>query len=177
MDKAIVTILEAISFAARRHRDQVRKDRKTPYAAHPMRVLFILRDLFGIDDREVLAAAALHDTIEDTATDRDDITERFGKTVAGYVADLTKDKRLPEEERERRYREQLNEASVPVKLCKLADTLDNLIDAAGLSAGARRKAAGKAAQLLASFEPDLQKDYPHVLELVRSRLGELETSP
>src|SRR5262245_58512747 len=90
------TLLEAVSFAARAHRHQVRKDGQTPYAAHPFRVCLIVRHVFGIDDPEYLTAALLHDTIEDTTTDFDDIQERFGPRVAGSVAALTKDMRLPE---------------------------------------------------------------------------------
>src|SRR5205823_13691949 len=60
--------------------------------------------LFGIRDPKVLAAAVLHDTIEDTTTDYDDLAERFGKDVADWVASLTKDMRRPEDEREEEYR-------------------------------------------------------------------------
>src|SRR5436190_896130 len=90
-------LLEAISFAARKHQGQLRKDDRTPYFAHPVRVMMIVRDRWGITDPEVLAAAVLHDTIEDTTTDYDDVVKRFGPRVAQLVALLTKDKRLPEE--------------------------------------------------------------------------------
>src|SRR3954447_2724159 len=96
-------LLEAVSFAARAHRGQVRKDGQTPYAAHPFRVCLIVRHVFGIDDPEVLTAALLHDTIEDTTTDFDDLEERFGAPVAGWVAGLSKDTRLPDDEREAAY--------------------------------------------------------------------------
>ena len=84
-------LLEAASFAARAHRGQIRKDGQTPYAAHVVRVCLIVRHLFGIDDPSALTAALLHDTIEDTTTDRDDLIEKFGATVADWVALLTKD--------------------------------------------------------------------------------------
>src|SRR5690349_24720355 len=96
-------VLEAVSFAARAHRGHTRKDGQTPYAAHPFRVCLIVRHVFGINDPEVLTAALLHDTIEDTATDYDDLAERFGPRVAGWVAALSKDTRVPDEEREREY--------------------------------------------------------------------------
>src|SRR5256885_16211304 len=88
-------LLEAISFAARKPQGQLRKAGRTPYFAHPVRVMMIVRDRWGVTDPEVLAAAVLHDTIEDTTTDYDDVVKRFGPRVAQFVALLTKDKRLP----------------------------------------------------------------------------------
>ena len=57
-------ILEAVSFAARKHVGHLRKDNATPYIAHPVRVMTILATVFQVEDPEVLAAAVLHDTIE-----------------------------------------------------------------------------------------------------------------
>src|SRR5581483_11387251 len=94
------SLLEAASFAARAHKSQLRKDKETPYVAHVFRVCLIVRHVFGIDDPTALAAALLHDTIEDTTSDRDDLIEKFGNTAAEWAALLTKDKRLPDEERE-----------------------------------------------------------------------------
>ena len=92
-------VLDAIAFAARAHHGQLRKDGKTPYASHPFRVCLIVRDIFAIDDPYVLAAAVLHDTIEDTTTDFDDLEKHFGREVAEWVAALSKDKRRHERER------------------------------------------------------------------------------
>src|SRR5713226_1016830 len=93
-------LLEAVSFAARAHRHQLRKDGQTPYVAHVFRVCLIVRHVFGIDDPHALMAAALHDTIEDTNTDFDDLEETFGREVAEWAATLCKDTRRPETERE-----------------------------------------------------------------------------
>ena len=75
----------AASFAARAHAGQVRKDGVTPYFAHPVRVAMIVREVFGCDDEVALAAAFLHDTIEDTRTDYDDLLGAFGPRVADCV--------------------------------------------------------------------------------------------
>lgn len=145
----------AISYACRKHRTQLRKDGETPYVAHPMRVLLIVLREFGETDEDTLAAAVLHDTIEDTTADYDEVAEAFGEAVARYVALLTKDKRLPEREREDRFFEQLRTAPLPVKLCKIADTLDNLRDAA--KATSREKTVAKARRLIEIYgaEPAL----------------------
>ena len=119
---------DAASFALRAHAGQLRKDGKTPYAAHVVRVAMTVRDIFLCDDSVCLCAAYLHDTIEDTPADYDDILEGFGKETADIVAALTKDMRLIEPERERAYDEQLARAGWRASLVKLADVYDNLLD-------------------------------------------------
>jgi (p)ppGpp synthase/HD superfamily hydrolase len=104
------TLLEAAAFAARAHRGQLRKDGETPYVSHVFRVCLILDNVFDIRDRQVLMTALLHDTVEDTTTDFDDLEEKFGAEVAEWVACLSKDKRLPESEREKAYMKQLAKA-------------------------------------------------------------------
>lgn len=144
--------MKAASFAAQRHRHQMRKDGETPYIAHPFRVTMIVRDLFNIDDEEVLAAALLHDTIEDTCTDYDDLAANFGERVAGIVSVLTKDMSKPETLREKEYDLQLAAGPWEARLIKLADVLDNSVDAGSI--GISRKAADKVARALALAEGD-----------------------
>ena len=133
---SLKTLLDATAFAARAHAGQLRKDGKTPYFSHAFRVCLVIRDVFGVADHQVLTAAVLHDTVEDTTTDFEDL-EQFGSEVAGWVALLSKDKRLPEAERERAYVESLSRAPWQVRLCKLADMFDNLMDLASLDAKKR----------------------------------------
>jgi guanosine-3',5'-bis(diphosphate) 3'-pyrophosphohydrolase len=121
-------LLDAVAFAARAHRHQLRKDAETPYASHVFRVCLVLRHVFGVADPEVLTAAVLHDTVEDTNTDFDDLSERFGPRVAGWVAALSKDKRAEYEEREAAYCRALAAADWQVQVCKCADLFDNLLD-------------------------------------------------
>src|SRR5712672_2578769 len=107
---SLSALLQAIAFAARAHRHQLRKDNQTPYVSHVVRVAFVLRHVFGIADERILTAAVLHDTIEDTTTDFDDIEKQFGSEIAGWVALLSKDKRLPDPQREAVYQESLASA-------------------------------------------------------------------
>src|SRR5262249_31371428 len=111
-------LLEAVAFAARAHHHHLRKDGRTPYASHVFRVCLVVRHVFGIDDPKTLTAAVLHDTVEDTTTDHDDIAEQFGREVADWVGLLSKDKRLPEDAREQAYCDQLARAPWQVKVCK-----------------------------------------------------------
>ena len=121
-------VQDAAAFAARAHRHQLRKDGVTPYYSHVVRVAMTVMSVFGCTDRTAIAAALLHDTIEDTTTDFDDIKDRFGEDVARDVAALTKNMALPEHEREASYDAQLMTASWRAKLVKLADSFDNLHD-------------------------------------------------
>lgn len=120
---------EAAAFAARAHREHLRRDEGTPYFSHPARVAMIVAVRFGCDDETVLAAAFLHDVIEDTTTDYDDLLKYFGKDVAEIVACLSKDTRLIEPDREQRYDEQLQAGRWEARLIKLADVYDNFADA------------------------------------------------
>jgi len=119
----------AISFASRHHRHHLRKDKRTPYSAHVFRVMMTVRDLFGCDDPETLCAAVLHDTIEDTPVDFDDIEGAFGTGVAEIVAALTKNMLMREDRREADYDQRLAGADWRARLIKLADVYDNLCDA------------------------------------------------
>jgi guanosine-3',5'-bis(diphosphate) 3'-pyrophosphohydrolase len=150
---AIHPVLRAASFAARKHRSQTRADGITPYFSHVTRVTVVLRDLYGIDDPAALAAAFLHDTLEDTDTDYDELAEHFGRLVADYVVALTKNAMLPKGEREREYFARLGSAPEIVKIIKLADCYDNVTDRLG---GPKMpKTMETARKLLSQFEPTI----------------------
>lgn len=147
---------KAASLAARFHTGQLRKDGRTPYVVHPFRVAMIVRDIFNVSDPVILAAALLHDVIEDTAADYDDVLEECGREVAEIVAAMTKDMRLPESEREPAYDRQLQNASWKARLVKLADVYDNICDSkVGIQ---RRKTSSKAPRAIEISEndPELQ---------------------
>ena len=118
----------AVDLASRRHAGQYRRNEVTPYAAHPVRVAMVVATVFGEQDERILAAAVLHDLIEDTTVDYDELVDHFDHELADWVAALSKDKRLPEDRREAEYDRQLAAAPWPVRLIKLADVYDNLCD-------------------------------------------------
>jgi guanosine-3',5'-bis(diphosphate) 3'-pyrophosphohydrolase len=167
------SLLEAASFAARAHRHQLRKDGQTPYAAHPFRVCLVVRHVFGIDDPRVLTAALLHDTIEDTPTDFDDLADRFGADVAGWVAALTKDMRLEEAPREEAYRRVLAGSPWPVVLCMLGDIYDNLTDSRHLPPDRRQRSVRRSEEYLAVLQPNLPPEARSAFELVERQLAQV----
>lgn len=125
---AISRVLGAAVFAAEKHRSCRRKDaEETPFINHPLRVAQILTES-GIDDVDVIMAALLHDTIEDTKTTFQELEERFGGAVAGLVAEVTDDKALKKRERKDRQVESAPHKSDGAKLIKLADKASNLED-------------------------------------------------
>jgi guanosine-3',5'-bis(diphosphate) 3'-pyrophosphohydrolase len=169
-------LLDAVAFAARAHRHLLRKDGQTPYASHPFRVSLVLRHVFGIDDAQVLTAAVLHDTIEDTTTDFDDLAERFGPDVARWVAALTKDKRLPEDEREVAYAAALAAGGWQVHVCKLADVFDNLLDSGHFLPEKRRRTFNRSRQYLDALAPHLSAEARPAFAIVQHLLSELSAS-
>ncbi|HLW64885.1 MAG TPA: HD domain-containing protein [Gemmataceae bacterium] len=169
-------LLEAIAFAARAHKPQIRKDNETPYVSHPFRVCLITRQLFGIDDPKVLMAAVLHDTVEDTDTDADDLIEKFGPEVANWVAQLSKDKRLPEAEREAAYMGRLREAPWQVKICKLADMYDNLNDIGYLKPEKRKTTFKRLRGYLDCLKTNLPEQARRPFEMVTELLARQEAA-
>lgn len=168
----------AIAFSARAHDGQLRKDNKTPYISHPFRVSLVVRNVFEESDERILAAAVLHDTIEDTRTDRDDLIEEFkefgeiGLKIADWVNRLSKDKRLVEKEREEEYAKTLSEGPDEVKIVKLADIYDNSIDSGSLPDDKREKNRERARFYLKAINtnssPRIQKFIKIVEELLES---------
>jgi len=122
-------ILKALAFAAYKHRDQRRKDvEASPYINHPIALADVLCNEGGITDENVLCAALLHDTVEDTKTTPEELTENFGKVISGIVMELTDDKKLAKAKRKKLQIEHAAHASHQAKLVKLADKISNLRD-------------------------------------------------
>ena len=124
-------LLRAVAFAAERHRHQKRKGIDAdPYVNHPINVAATMAGVAGVRDTDVMIAALLHDTVEDTKTTPDELERRFGPTVRRLVAEVTDDKSLPKSERKRRQAEHAPQLSDAAKLIKLADLASNVADLA-----------------------------------------------
>jgi guanosine-3',5'-bis(diphosphate) 3'-pyrophosphohydrolase len=171
LTEAVTPLLDAVAFAARAHRPQLRKDGQTPYVSHVFRVCLVVRHVFGIDDPRLLTAAVLHDTLEDTTTDYDDLREQFGDEVASWVAALSKDMRRPEDEREKEYTAELARSPWQVQACKLADVFDNLLDSAHSPPEQRAKVLRRAHSYLealkSNLRPEAKTHWETVAELLR----------
>jgi len=122
-------VIRAVEFAANKHRMQRRKDEDaSPYINHPIALMHVLCIDGGITHPRVLAAAALHDTIEDTETSCGELEAEFGFDVARLVVEMTDDKSLPKAVRKRLQIEHAPTTSWEGTLVKLADKICNLRD-------------------------------------------------
>jgi (p)ppGpp synthase/HD superfamily hydrolase len=115
----------AIGYAARAHEGQRRKAGNIPYIAHPVAVAMSLQAM-GCPEI-VVAAALLHDTVEDTDVTLADIRDAFGEEIASIVAGVTEpDQGNRWEERKQRLIDRLRTASLEIKLVAAADKYHNL---------------------------------------------------
>ena len=129
MKNDLPKFLQAISFAAQKHKLQKRKGAdEEPYVNHVLEVANLLANVGKVEDYDILIAAVLHDTVEDTATSGEEITNFFGVTVSGYVLEVTDDKSLPKARRKELQVEHAPHLSTGAKLIKLGDKISNIRD-------------------------------------------------
>ena len=124
-------VSEAILFAVKVHDGMRRKKSESPYILHPMEAAVIVGTL--TDDQELIAAAALHDVVEDADISIEEIEEKFGKRVKELVAAETEDKRadLPPAEtwrirKEESLEELKNTDDIGVLMVWIGDKLANM---------------------------------------------------
>jgi len=121
----------ALRIAAIAHRDQVRKGGNVPYFAHPVAVALILAK-FGFTDESLLAAALLHDVVEDTDVTLDQLAAQFPADVVAAVAALSETKNgsdgqlRPWEDRKSEHLQHLAAATWSARAIALADKLHNM---------------------------------------------------
>ena len=120
-------VQSAENFAKERHVNTIRTDANISHYEHLSSVVARLKNL-GITDEDVLSAAWLHDTINDTQTSFDELDKRFGSKVAVLVLSISKDKSLSRSIQEEQYVKQLRESPLEAKLIKLCDISANLRD-------------------------------------------------
>ena len=176
----IPRLLQAMRFAAHKHRDQKRKDGDaTPYINHPIEVAELLAQVGGVRDPDVLCAALLHDTIEDTETTGEDLEAVFGPRVRALVEEVSDDKSLPKEERKRLQIEHAPHLSDDAKRIKVADKTSNVRDVtlsppAGWSEERRADYLDWARRVIDGVRgvcPPLEAEFDRALAEGRARLG------
>ena len=100
IDSRLALVLKAAAFAGEKHSGQCRKDKgATPYINHPLALAQILVVEGNVEDAEVIAAAILHDTIEDTNTTANELRVVFGDPISSMVEEVTDDKSMKKAER------------------------------------------------------------------------------
>ncbi len=119
-------INRALEFATKAHEGQYRKGTKRPYIVHPIEVADIVSTM--TKDEEVIAAAVLHDTIEDCHVTKEELAEKFSPRVADLVVDESEDKSRSWMERKTTTIENLKTAPMDTSMIELADKLSNMRD-------------------------------------------------
>jgi GTP diphosphokinase / guanosine-3',5'-bis(diphosphate) 3'-diphosphatase len=128
MEINFLIIFDAFDFAAEKHKLQRRKGNlRIPYINHPIKVGKLLAEA-GEKDIELLAAAILHDTLEDTETTTAELEEKFGSEITGIVIELTDDMSLPDNIRKEKQVQKASSLSPKAKLIKIADKICNIND-------------------------------------------------
>jgi len=146
-------VAQAYGRAHAAHKGQVRKSGE-PFVYHPLATADILADLRL--DSTTIAAALLHDVLEDTEISKEDLAEQFGEEVADIVDGVTKLKRLPSGNFEEAQAESLRKMivamsrDVRVIIIKLADRLHNMRTLAYLK---RENQLKKATETLEIYAP------------------------
>jgi len=120
-------VLRAKKFAYAKHKNQKTRNGIMPYSYHLEGVVSRLKNL-GVTDKNILCAAWLHDIIEKTDVNFDQVNKIFGREIAVMVLSLTKDNDLSKKDRETQYIIQLKEATLQAKIIKLCDISANLKD-------------------------------------------------
>jgi guanosine-3',5'-bis(diphosphate) 3'-pyrophosphohydrolase len=128
---AVPEVRLATGFAAWKHTGQFRKgEGKTPYIHHPIEVAAILSEAGAVTDSDLLQAALLHDTIEDTETKSAEIDTHFGSRVCSIVLEVSDDKSLEKHERKAAQIAHAPHLSPDAQSLKLADKISNVFDVA-----------------------------------------------
>lgn len=172
-------LLQAARFAAIKHVKQKRKGNdEAPYINHPLEVANLLANVGKIDNYDVLIAAILHDTVEDTETTREEIAEKFGETVAKMVMEVTDDKSLPKAVRKQKQIEHAPHLSHGAKQIKLGDKISNIRDVVenppdGWSEQRRREYVEwgeKVVNGLRGANADLEEHFDELIEKAKQKL-------
>lgn len=128
MSENLPLIIKASEFALKAHDGQLRKYNKAPYITHPARVAKETAKLHGSTE-EMVAAAWLHDVVEDTPITLETIRQEFGEKVAELVGWLTNEPKVVGENRAVRKKKavvRLNGAPKDAQRIKMLDRMDNL---------------------------------------------------
>ena len=124
----ISLLFKALAFSAEKLSKQTRKDiDKSPYINHPIALANILAQRWVIDEN-VLCAAILHDTIEDTETTADELRKNFGEKITSIVLEVSDNKSLDKKVRKQLQIDHAASLSKEAKLVKLADKIANITD-------------------------------------------------
>jgi GTP diphosphokinase / guanosine-3',5'-bis(diphosphate) 3'-diphosphatase len=164
--------IDALRFAADKHVLQRRKGcDSVPYINHPIKVVQVLYHTGSENDPELLAAAVLHDVIEDTDATEKDLRAAFGNRVTDLVLEVSDDMSLNYEDRKRYQIKSAASLSDDAKKIKIADKISNIYDILHLPLtwSHRRKQqyiewADKVVQSCRGVNPKLDEAFDNIMQ-------------
>jgi len=174
----LALVFEALHFAAGKHKKQRRKGVDSmPYINHPIAVAYYLCTYANICDPNIIAAAILHDTLEDTDATPGEIEDNFGKQVLKLVLEVTDDKNLPKKVRRREQENTVSQQSHGAKLIRIADKISNVHDLlyappAGWDSETQIEYLDWTERVIKKIKgvnPDLEHKYDKMLEKTRQK--------
>lgn len=180
----LAQVFQSLAFAARKHKNQRRKgEEHDPYINHPIEVAELLYSVGQVRDVNLLLAAILHDTVEDTQTTPEELGLLFGSVVRDLVLEVSDDKSLPKLERKRLQVVHAPHKSVAAKQLKLADKICNIRDVVfhppeSWSEEQRIKYVDWAAAVAAGLHgvnPALESEFEKVVILARQAIEDQRT--
>lgn len=166
-------ILRAAALAVRAHEGQTRKYTGFPYVTHPARVAGRTAILPGATE-EMIAAAYLHDVLEDTKVSREEIEKETSPLVGNLVDQMTnrsKASGLSRAERKAMDRERLSTVSMEAKKIKILDRIDNLLEMTDAPVDFKKRYTDESlflAAVLAPADPALADELHAVIQSVRA---------
>jgi len=128
-EDSLSLLLKALRFASGKHNTQRRKDKKTsPYINHPIAVAETLWRVGQVREIATIISGILHDTIEDTDAEPDELQREFGSQIRRVVEEVSDDKNLSKSDRKRLQVENAHLKSLAARQIKLADKICNIQD-------------------------------------------------
>lgn len=166
----------AAKYAKQAHESigQVRKYTNEPYIVHPRAVAEIVASV--TDDQNMIAAAWLHDVVEDTPVTLAEITSEFGDDIGRLVDGLTNKSRPEDGNRATRIamdRRNTSEKDARTKTIKLADLIDNLSGIVAEAPNFAKRYLAEKEQLLAVLKEGHQELWHRVQEIIKSERSKL----
>lgn len=165
--------MRAAWFAAERHSTQKRKGAaQEPYINHLLEVASLLSETAAVEDTDLVIAALLHDTVEDTGVSADEISGMFGEDVATIVLEVTDDKSLPKAQRKELQVQNAPHKSERARNLKVADKISNVraileSPPAGWDAARRREYflwADRVVTACGEVHPALRAEFTRLME-------------
>lgn len=169
---SLIKIQEAYWFAYKKHEGQFRKFSKKPYITHPLSTAYLVAQITS--DEDLVIAALLHDTIEDTNTTYYEINLKFGDNVMYLVKELTIDNINTQLTKKEYLAQAMNYMSSDALLIKLCDRLHNISSLNLTPKNFFNYYIGETKYILSNLTRKLEQEHIKLIDRINNRIKEME---